>query len=129
MPWPGSGRTEARYRFTAGSRAVDRGMLVDMSEWMCEHCGVGFDRSDDLERHRAEAHPDATTHAVDVEQAVVGLRFPLGREDLLDHLRTADPTMADRLRALPDQNYTDARDVARVYDALHGNRDGAGWQR
>lgn len=95
---------------------------------MCDLCGTGFERVEDLERHQAEAHADATTHAIDVERALKGLPFPLGREDLLDRLRASDPIMADRLRELPEQVYPDPAAVARIFDGLHGQRDAAGDQ-
>lgn len=98
-----------------------------MSQYICEFCGEGFDRSDEMARHLAEAHPDASTHAIDIEHAVDDLEYPLGREDLLDRARSAGHhRVVEMLRGLPEQNYRNPREVAQAYNALHGDRDADG---
>lgn len=90
-----------------------------MAQFTCEICGAGFDQKSRYERHMLTSHPQPAPTAADLEKALKGVDFPKNRDDLV---AAVEGEITEIIRALPDQQYRDAAEVARAFGELRSRQ-------
>lgn len=103
-----------------------------MAQFTCEICGAGFEQKSRYERHMLTSHPQPAPTAADLERALKGVDFPKSRDELVAAVEgqgqgqgqdQGESDVAEIVRALPDQQYRDAAEVARAFGELRS------WQK
>jgi hypothetical protein len=85
-----------------------------MAQFRYNICGDGFDQKSRFERHMATSHPKRAPSAADIEKALLGIRYPRTREELVNYAagKVSDEELMNIIKSLPARQYRDSADVA-----------------